>query len=386
MVRGMADELFRSDDLLVRRVGGHGDACCVVTFDNFTDFRTLERNGFGEAFLDSSGIDAIHVIPRDNLWYQHPETVEAMARVREATRGYRRVVTYGSSMGAYAAVRLAGLVGADAVLALSPQFSIDPAIVPWEERYLICAEQFQDVWEKTLPYPEIAEAYVGYDPMHGPDTRHVELLAERFRFTRLRLPKAGHPVTGFLVEIGVLQDSMRALCRGTFDAEAMLAEAHRLREESSQYLVNLADDTVYWRRGRRLTLLHKAVRLAPNNALLLARLGAELRYAGRFEESLAMYRRSVEKQPRHPSILTHYSLALQRMGDVMGALAVMEDVYALTEGAALYRERVELLRGMMAGGGGPRAGVRRRGWFRRLADWMGGFGVDAERAEREGRR
>ena len=382
----MRDVLFRSDDLLVRRVGGHGNACCVVTFDSFTDFRTLDRHGFGEAFFDSAGIDAIHVIPRDNVWYQHPEMLEAMARIRDATMAYARVVTYGSSMGAYAAIRLAGLAGADAVLALSPQFSIDPAQVPWEERYLISAQQFQHVWEKTVPFPQIAEAYVGYDPLHGPDTKHVDLLAGCFRFERLKLPRTGHPVTGFLVEIGLLQTSMQALCQGTFDPQSMLQEAHRRREQSSQYLVNLADHTAYWRRGHRLTLLHKAVRLAPGNALLLARLGAELRYAGRFEESLAMYVRSVEKQPRHPSILNHYSMALQRMGNLEGALAVMEDVYALTGEVALYRERLEELRAAVAEGDTAQPQRRHRGRIRRLLDWLGGLRLDAARAEHEERR
>ena len=46
-----------------------------------------------------------------------------------------RVMTYGSSMGGYAALRFARALRADAILALSPQYSIDPAVVPWEDRW-----------------------------------------------------------------------------------------------------------------------------------------------------------------------------------------------------------------------------------------------------------
>ena len=53
-----ATELFRSDDLLVRRVGGFGGPICYVTFDSYTDHRTLDRPGFGEHHFRARGIDA----------------------------------------------------------------------------------------------------------------------------------------------------------------------------------------------------------------------------------------------------------------------------------------------------------------------------------------
>ena len=85
--RGTTTELFRSNDLLVKRVGGYSPDACVVTFASFTDHRTLDRAGFGEHFLRTREIDAIHVLSRENDWYQYPETPDAMAAIHAATRG-----------------------------------------------------------------------------------------------------------------------------------------------------------------------------------------------------------------------------------------------------------------------------------------------------------
>jgi hypothetical protein len=93
-----------------------------VTFESYIDNRTLDRPGFGEVFFDANGIDTIHVIPRNNDWYQYPEAEEACRRVRELTASYPHVVAYGQSMGSYGAIRLGGCVGAQVALPISPQF------------------------------------------------------------------------------------------------------------------------------------------------------------------------------------------------------------------------------------------------------------------------
>ena len=348
----MPDELFRSDDVLVRKVGDHGRSCCVVTFDSFTDFRTLDRPGFGEQFLNASGIDAIHVIPRDNDWYQYPEMEQAMACVQATARRYARVVTYGSSMGGYAAIRLAGLAGAQAVLALSPQFSIDPAIVPWEGRWLACSQRFASVWEHTLPFPSVGEAYVVYDA-ENIDHKHMALLEQRLRFTAIPIPHAGHPVTGYLAEVGLLQQSILALCHRSFEANAFEREARARRRQSAQYLVTLAEGNSPKRRTRRIALMRQAVAIAPTNAAIACRLGLELGMAGQFEESLRMHRRSLDLAPNHPNMLVNCSLSLEHSGDLDAALAVMEDLSIRTDHAAIYQPRLIDLRGRVAARDAP---------------------------------
>jgi hypothetical protein len=348
----MTDELFRSEDLLVRRVAGHGGHCCVVTFESFTDFRTLDRRGFGEPFLNGHGIDAIHVISRDNDWYQYPETAEAMAVIHAATRGYGRVVTYGSSMGGYAAIRLAGLVGAQAVLALSPQYSIDPAVVPWEPRWRPSGERFKDVWESTLAFPALDEAYVVYDPTNW-DKKHIVLLQTGFAFHPIAIPRGGHPVTGFLAEIGLLQQAILTLSRGAFDAAEFEREAWARRRQSPQYLVTLAQSSAGGRRVRRQGLLREALRIAPGNANVACQLGLELARAGQFEESLAMHRRSLEIEPGHPYLTWEYSFSLEWSGQLDAALALIAELVARTGEGSPYLPRLAELQSRVAARDAP---------------------------------
>jgi tetratricopeptide (TPR) repeat protein len=354
----MSEEIFRSADLVVRKVGDHGKSCCVVTFDSFTDFRALDRTGFGEGFLNGVGVDAIHIIPRENAWYQHPEMLDAMACVHAATRAYERVVSYGSSMGGYAALRFAGVAGANAALALSPQYSIDPAVVPWEERWLEPGKHFNSVWEGVLPLPELPEAYIAYDPLNI-DRKHIALLARHMRFEPIGLEQGGHPVTGFLAETGMLKTLILSICRNTFDRDAFVAEVSARRTRSAQYFITLADGLAWWRYEKRLGLIRQAVALAPDSATSVRRLAIELRYARQYDEAIAMHQRSLELAPDHPNMMLQYSLTLERSGALDAALAVQEALYAVANGAVMYRPRLDALRAMVRDGAGVAA---RSGW------------------------
>ena len=338
----MTHELFRSGDLRVVRVGDHGARCCVVTFDSFNDSGQMDRPGFGEAFLDQAGIDAVHVTSRGNDWYQYPEVPAAMASMQATTRSYDRVVAYGSSMGGYAAIRLAELVGAQAVLALSPQFSIDRRVVPWERRWSENSAGFRDVWERAMPWPTLADAYVVYDPKTL-DRRHAALLRANFACTTIALPGIGHPVTGFLAELGLLQRAILAVCGRTFDPMGFAREAFDARMGSAQYLVALAQ--AGWRRRRdRIAILQEAVRLAPGNAMACCRLGQYLVRAGRYDEGLAMHRRALEIAPGHSYFAWVYSVSLEASGQVGLALTVLEQVASSTVSPLRYGSRLHELR------------------------------------------
>ena len=355
------EELFRSANLVVRRRGESCTRCCVVTFGSFTDERTLDRPGFGEGFFQSRGIDAIHVISRENDWYQYPEMEAAVAQVHAATRSYARVVTYGSSMGAYAAIRLGGLAGAHCALAMSPQYSIDPAVVRFEKRWRDSSAQFTSVWERRLPLPKLPEAFLAFDP-GSPDGRHVELFRRGFAFTPVPLVQAGHTVSGYLQEVGLLQDVVLSVCDGTFDVPALIAEAWRRREQSPQHFVARADQSS--KSAERLALFAEAVRMAPGHVGCISKLAMELSRNRRFAEALMWHRKAVALAPGNPAPLALYSTALQRSGDNAAALAVMEEVAAITGGAAVYAKRLQVLRNRVRVD--ERAKRRREVWRQRL--------------------
>jgi hypothetical protein len=236
-------ELFRSADLVVRQVGGFSRDVLVVTFDSYTDprdphtnYRDLDRWGFGEYFLRDRAVDAVHVIGRDNNWYQYPELPEAVAAIATAARPYRRVISYGSSMGGYAAVRYGGAAGAETALAISPQFSIDPMVVPFERRWDAEARQIDFALERRWTPASVATAYILYDP-RTLDRRHVALFAARGRVVRVPMPNSGHSIARFLADYGLLQQAVLDVAHGAFDAAALRRAARAaLRRQSPNHV------------------------------------------------------------------------------------------------------------------------------------------------------
>ncbi len=259
-------EIFRSAELLVKGLRRHASACRIVTFESYTDNRTLDRPGFGEVFFDASGIDAIHIVPRNNDWYQYPEIDEACRRVRALTAPYPHVVAYGQSMGGYGTIRLGGRVGAQVALAISPQFSIDPGVASFEPRWAGDSARIDFAIERRATHPFVAKAYIVYDP-HDLDARHVELYRPHTEIVDIGLPNCGHPASGFVVDTGILQEAILDLCRGTFNISALHAKARPAHHTSPILYANLA--ARHRHLPRRIRLSAKASALSPSDPSLL---------------------------------------------------------------------------------------------------------------------
>lgn len=81
-------------------------------------------------------------------WLNGDGLVEAIcARIRAKAEevGATQIVTMGHSMGGFSALVIAGMVGADVAVAFSPQLSIDPAVVPDENRWLDLRAAISDI-------------------------------------------------------------------------------------------------------------------------------------------------------------------------------------------------------------------------------------------------
>ena len=170
----MQSTIFATPNLMVRYVGGFSTDKLVITFYHYANARSTNVSGFGEEFFLRRNIDAVHFIPAQNNWYQYDELPHAAALVRKIAEQYRKVVTYGSSMGGYAAIRFGRAVGASEALALSPQFSIDPLVTPFEQRWAPHSARISFALERSWREQFVPRAYVVYDP-YDRDRRHVEM-------------------------------------------------------------------------------------------------------------------------------------------------------------------------------------------------------------------
>jgi Flp pilus assembly protein TadD len=319
-------ELYRSDTLLVRQVAIEGCDRWVITFDHHSIGDGFDREGFGESFLKANGISAIHVLGRGNDWYQYDDIFAAAAVVRAATSGAVRRVAYGSSMGAYAAVRLADAIGADAVLALSPQWSIDPARASWDNRWSQDAHRIRWLSTMAAPLRCPASTVLVYDPHLPLDRRHAELIAEQTGSHLLPVAHSLHPASTFLGEVGLLRGLLEDLLHDRFDAHAMAMEIRARRASSAVYLGALAERQPAVRPRTAIALARKARLAKPDSDLGMLSLAQILTRTGNHDEALGIHRQIAVKVNRLPIYLVPFANALVSAGEGQEALAVAGEV------------------------------------------------------------
>lgn len=322
-------ELFRSGDLLVRSMRpppgqNRHPGAVVVTFDSYNDRRKLDRLGFGERFLLSRGVHAIHVISRDNDWYQYPEMMTACAAIREAVAGASHVLTYGSSMGAYAAIRFADRVGATGVLALSPQYSIDRRRMPNEDRWRQDSQRITFRKEYDGAIRSRIAPFVAFDPF-SLDGAHADRIAADIPVHRLALPGAGHPVGTCLNELGLLEKLVFDVLEGRCNAPEAERTFRRVRPKSATIWVSIADKQPLYRKRTALRLARRAAEIAPESDLVLLQLGRWLSVNGEHAAAVEVMRRAIDKSGRNPSFLHPLSVVLEAAGDREGALQIARE-------------------------------------------------------------
>jgi pimeloyl-ACP methyl ester carboxylesterase len=232
--------LFESSNLRVDTVDGFNSDVVLVSFAERKTYQArLDEQGFGQDFARKNSIDGIYVKCIGNHWYQYPEIPDALSAIRQAAGG-RNIVTYGSSMGAYAAIKFAGVLNAERVVAISPLFSPDPAKPPFERRWKVDADQITFLDDKINMAPE-THVYVLTDPAHA-DAKHARLFrATLSNSTIVAVPLASHPVGHFLREAGLLADLITSLISGRFDNRRWCTARRASRTRSSIYNKRLAE-------------------------------------------------------------------------------------------------------------------------------------------------
>lgn len=303
-------ELYRSDTLLVRQTPAGTSQNWVITFDHHSIGEGFDRLGFGEDFLFANGISAIHVLGRGNDWYQYDDIFDAMAKVREATAGATRKITYGSSMGGYAAVRLADAVGADGVLALSPQWSTNPSRASWEDRWPQDAHRVR--WIDTIDGALQCRArpVLVYDPHVALDRRHVTQISGETSSVLVPVPYSGHPASTFLGEVSLLRPLLEDVLQDRFNLKATSEAIRARRSTSSVYLGTLAERQPAVRPRTALALARAARVAKPDSTLGMLSLARILTRTSNHDEAVTLHREIAVRTERLPLYLISFADAL----------------------------------------------------------------------------
>lgn len=354
----MTGIVYRSAALEVRRVAVGDGRRMVVTFDSYHEPAGVDRPGFGEAFFQTEGITAVHVMSHHNDWFQYSEIEDVFSMVRKACASADRVLAYGSSMGGYAALRFAGAIGAHAALALSPQYSLDPRKVPFETRWAADRRRIRFLAELDGTIRPGPQRIFAYDSALDADRRHAELLAAAAPMTAIALPYAGHPVGGFLNDIKLLRPLVLTTLDGSFDAHRFRRAAYARRTRSAHWLAHLADRQPSWRNRTAIALAERAATMAPDHPALHDTLARRLAAAHRFPEAIAAHERAIAIEPI-VDYLWGLSKTLFVAGDTADALAVAARMQDLAPNGAGYHAWAAHLREVLGDHEGQLTDLRR---------------------------
>ncbi len=211
----------------------------VVTFDNLDIAMNKRetRRPWGFEFIEKQGWSMLGVMAGGWTWYRDPWVSAEFDRL--AAEGFfarfEHVVFYGASMGGYAACAFSGACPGADVVAISPQSTLERAIVPWESRYKVA-------WERDFSgkYGDAAQVcgaarrvVLLYDPFEPLDAGH----AARFdgpNVMKLRASMLGHRLGSSLSQMGILSPIILAALDGSL-SEAEFYRRLRARRDFGRY-------------------------------------------------------------------------------------------------------------------------------------------------------
>ncbi len=194
-----------------------------------------DANFWAERLVDRAEISALGFVNATSNWFPRTSMIAAAAACRPVIASYEKSVTYGASMGAYAALRYSRLLGVDAAVGFSPQFSIDPDVVgAFDRRYL---QFFKPELNRGMEFAAdevIDNAFLFYDNLHKVDQRNMALILGAIGPRNvINVPTIGHEVISIFARTPLTAELLRCCLAGDAPAVRTLVtntrRAHALR-------------------------------------------------------------------------------------------------------------------------------------------------------------
>jgi hypothetical protein len=299
-----------------------GNDRCVVVFSSFAarDYGplTFSYKGHFEKYASSS--DLIFVKDTKNQWYnrQLPELGDNVAEIAEGlrrlTKGYRKISTFGSSMGGYASILYGGLLGAEHIVALSPQTLLREPFPRYNRK--IHKGAYLDLSALEHPGAPKYTVIVGEEELF--DIYQASELRLRQGIDYTVAPTAAHNVVKLLDERGSLDRVIEEICGGStagytenllsqFKAKARVSEILADKEFGST--LSAAVEMYYMDRVAAVPFLQRLLSSVPDWSGAMSKLGMCHFAAGNVDDALALFEavssRSNTIYEFYPTYATH---------------------------------------------------------------------------------
>ena len=227
--------LFEDDELRVIWTS-RGSECLVITFGNLQDLAD-DMEYFAKTPLEKLGYSSISFMNKRINWFPLANMRQAIASIASILNLHSQKILYGGSMGGYAAIKYSAALHATHVLAMCPQWSIDPQECSgWNPGW---QEHFTPVLSGMgiTPQDVAGQTYVLCDFHHELDKKHADQIAVLSpRIQLVNVPCVKHHVTTVMVGSNNLFQILQACLND--DRVAMHRVSRLARRRSDIYKKN----------------------------------------------------------------------------------------------------------------------------------------------------
>lgn len=239
---------------------------CVFTFDNAGSIGPFEaRDGWGFRIFQNKAYSVVSVMSLRASWYREDEFSYILDLLRGSCllKSFTKRISYGGSMGGFAAAAFAKLLGVQKTILLNPITTHCSEIAPWETRYPL----LDDDWSEGVRCAvegirECEEIFVVVDNLFHLDFQH----ANRFRkqgipTTLIRVPGVGHGIPIHLSQMNLLKDLVISIVENRFDRMDFSKKIRCRRQYERYWQWMLSEENRHLNEVRRtkLTRLNQAI-------------------------------------------------------------------------------------------------------------------------------
>ncbi len=186
-----------------------------------------------EKSLQKFGFNVLGIMPKDKSWFPQASMQNLLQAVAELIAPFQQRIAYGGSMGGYAAIKYSNALNVQRVVALVPQYSIDPEDVH-DARYnmFFQAELNTGMRIEAEDVSSAREYIIIYDPHYAQDRAHYQKLQTVLPAHHvLHLAFTNHDAVAVLASSELVNDFLRH----EFDASYFYQKMRRVKKNSKFY-------------------------------------------------------------------------------------------------------------------------------------------------------
>ena len=223
--------IFEDEQIRAIFLRGSSDELIFSFGDLITRAKGLSINA--EKSLLKHDFNVIGIMPKQKSWFPESSMRQMFAAIEDLIAPFKTRIGYGGSMGGYAAIKYSNLLDLKRVVALVPQYSINPEDVE-DPRYNMFFHAELNANMQIQPQDVSAEReyIVVYDPYCPEDrAQYVKLEQVLPHIHTLNLPFTGHDAIAVLASSELLHDFLLH----DFDATYFYQKIRQVKKNSKFY-------------------------------------------------------------------------------------------------------------------------------------------------------